>query len=311
MTEMGAEQPTATPMPNIFFDVLMREMGDAELRITLAIIRHTFGNGQPRHKLSLTDFQSMTGLSRQGAINGIDAGIARGTIQREADGRGGYFYSALVNEVDQQGHQIGLELVNDVDQVEGLLVNVVDQPEALLVNDVDQVEGAASQRNGLARALLVNGVDQQEANSVTRVRAPALGGGGLSDLPISRRSRKKPPTTNHQPSFADEHQQLAFSLLVDREVGVDREVAEILARSLPPLDIYRVVDDWLPDRRAGKVRPPSLCHRLERTEPSNAPYVTLSPDFLASEVYHRHRLPDDLVRDPRQARRSEYNNFDF
>lgn len=282
----GIDKPNYTQTPNILFDDLMRDMGEAEFKITMAIIRKTFGNGQPRHKLSLTDFQSMTGLSRQGAINGIEAGIARGTIERVEDGRGGYFYSALVNEVDQGGQQGGLGLVNDVDQLTPPLVNEIDQASQQnglgVVNDVDQ-----------ETTLLVNEVDQQEADSLTRARARALVGGGIYDLPTIGRSRKK-PTTN-QPTFADPHQQLAFDLLVDGEVGIHHQVAEILARTLPVVDIYRVVDDWLPDRRAGKVRPAALKYRLEQTKPSRAPTVTLSSDFRWSELYQRHQLPPEMV----------------
>ena len=136
--------------------------------------------------------------------------------------------------------------------------------------------------------------DQKDPVSLTRTRARALVG-WLVDPTI--RSRDKNQPTN-QPTFVDKHQQLAFNLLVDREVGIDYAVAQILASTLPPLDIYRVVDDWLPERRAGTARPALLKYRLDRIKPSDAPTVTLSPDFRSSELYKRHQLPPEMVVEP-------------
>jgi len=104
----------------------------------------------------------------------------------------------------------------------------------------------------------------------------------------------------------DAHQQLALNLLVDREVGISFEVAEILARSAPALDIYRVVDNWLSDYREGKVKTGALVSRIQRLRPTRAPTVTLSKDFCGSELYRRHRLPDGVVTDSTTQHRRNY-----
>lgn len=153
---MGVEKPNFTQVPNLFLDDLFMHMKEAELKVTLALSRQTFGYHRERVKLSLSDLKQMTHLSRQGVINGIEAGLARGTISREADGKGGYIYeivvddasqpSGLVNEVDQQGsqrsrpglvHEVdypsqrsGLPLVNEVDQYTPVLNKVVKERKA-------------------------------------------------------------------------------------------------------------------------------------------------------------------------------------
>ncbi len=148
-TAAGIQQPVYTQTPNVLLDELMPKMGDAELRVCLAIIRNTFGWQRQSHKMSLSYLGRATGLSRQGVLNGINAGIERGIIRRERDGRG-YSYGLMVNEVDQQ------------------IVNEVDQPEAQIVNEVDQ----NSQRG---RPKLVNEVDTTNKGKKGIQRKTAVG----------------------------------------------------------------------------------------------------------------------------------------
>lgn len=59
-------QPNTTQTPNCFFDYYIRILGHAELKITAAVIRHTYGWHEKdfRFELSLTDFEELTGLAR-------------------------------------------------------------------------------------------------------------------------------------------------------------------------------------------------------------------------------------------------------
>lgn len=59
-------QPNTTQTPNCFFDYYLRILGHAELKITGAVIRHTYGWHEKdfRFELSLTDFEELTGLGR-------------------------------------------------------------------------------------------------------------------------------------------------------------------------------------------------------------------------------------------------------
>lgn len=125
---MSIPRPNYTQTPNAIYD-LMPEMKEAELRVTLAIVRETFGWHRETARLSITKLQKLTGLSRQGVINGTEAGIERGTILREKEGEG-YLYSLHVHEVDTDS-----QLVNVVDYPSQRslppLVNVVDQQKAI------------------------------------------------------------------------------------------------------------------------------------------------------------------------------------
>jgi hypothetical protein len=96
----GIDKPTYTQTPNILFDELMRDMGEAELKVTLAIMRQTFGWHRHFYEMSLTDLQEFTGLSRPSVTKGIDAGIRRGTMRRRQDDAGNFYYGLVVNGDD-------------------------------------------------------------------------------------------------------------------------------------------------------------------------------------------------------------------
>lgn len=138
---------TYTKDPNWLYE-LMHKMGDAELRVVLCIVRQTFGYHRDWDEISLTQFETMTGLSRQGVINGIEAATKRGIIERKSAGKQGFLYrtvkpndTKVVNAVDQ----LDDEPVNELDQSTSLtsqrrrpeVVYVVDQSAGKVVNVVD------------------------------------------------------------------------------------------------------------------------------------------------------------------------------
>lgn len=156
------------------------------------------------------------------------------------------------------------------------------------------------QGDGLAKCKAENSTD-------TRVGACEMQGPGTREMQANMvgwlvdpttRSRKKPtnPQTPKTPPI-DKHQQLALDLLVDAEVGIDHQLAEILARKLPPQVIYKAVERWLPEYQTGAVETGALVYRLNRAKPI-AEAVTLSSDFRASELYRRYPLPPEMVADP-------------
>lgn len=151
------DQPNYTQTPNLLFDVLMRDLNNSELRTIMAIIRKTLGWHKEKEVVSLTQLEQMTGLSRQGVINGLygknrEGGlIERGLVVAVKTDQGNAYElninSELVNQVDYQKPQV----VNDVDQKTPEIVNEVDQTSQRgrlpLVNEVDQLAPFASQRS--------------------------------------------------------------------------------------------------------------------------------------------------------------------
>jgi phage replication O-like protein O len=160
MTNIPA--PNYTQIPNAILDV-MADMSDAELRIVVAIARQTFGWHKKRDKISLSYLRKLTGMSRQGVLNGLAAGIARGLIERtpdEADPRGSIWYRLLVDMDAWTGLPGGL--VHQVDQSTALTrTSPPGRPE--LVHQVDtqkkgkekkERESVGSQSHPPALALL-------------------------------------------------------------------------------------------------------------------------------------------------------------
>lgn len=132
-----------TMIPNAVL-AAMPAMKDAELRVVLAVARMTIGWQLDERELSISQIEVLTGLSRQGVVNGIAAALARGVLARRSTGselpetsrRPGFLYR-IVNYVDYSSNKLVHEvdqLVNDVDCLPRGLVNIVDY---LPVNDVD------------------------------------------------------------------------------------------------------------------------------------------------------------------------------
>jgi len=126
---MSYEGPNYTQIPNLLLDEHLAGMGEAELKVTLVIARQTIGWQKEKDKLSVTQLMEKTGLSRQGVLNGIDAGVARGTITREPISNT-FYYSLSVNEVDRSTEKTGLpsrpKSVYQVDRNEQKTVYLVD-----------------------------------------------------------------------------------------------------------------------------------------------------------------------------------------
>lgn len=104
-------------------------MGDAELRIVMAVVRKTFGYHKEKDRVSFSQFQKLTGLTRQGVTNGIKAALKRGVLGREESGNS-FLYFLIVNDADSS------EVVNDVDQ-STQMTNKSQPSRPKMVNEVD------------------------------------------------------------------------------------------------------------------------------------------------------------------------------
>lgn len=93
------QAPNFTKIPNEFF-ALIPTLSEAPLRVLLVIMRQTFGWGNKEwDRISLTQFQGRTGMSRQGVINGLNYLIENGCIfKKQIDGNN--YYCLNVNNAN-------------------------------------------------------------------------------------------------------------------------------------------------------------------------------------------------------------------
>lgn len=75
------DEPNHTQTPNKFFD-MMPDMSEAELRVTLVMIRHTLGYHKNTFKMGMKKLGDASGLTRQGAMTGAEAAEKRGIFKR-------------------------------------------------------------------------------------------------------------------------------------------------------------------------------------------------------------------------------------
>lgn len=94
--------PNYTQTPNEFFDeVLPQITALSELKVTLAIMRQTFGWHRTEDQISLSRLQTLTGLSRQSVTEGVKLAMQRGYIGRRKQGQN-YIYGLRVSSQDSR-----------------------------------------------------------------------------------------------------------------------------------------------------------------------------------------------------------------
>ena len=94
---MTFKVPNHTQTPNELFDIHMKDMSEAELKVVLTICRKTFGWRKERDRISLTQLEKLTGMSRTSVIKGIQEGIGRNVIERFGCGDG-FEYGLVVED---------------------------------------------------------------------------------------------------------------------------------------------------------------------------------------------------------------------
>ncbi len=94
---MSFKVPNHTQTPNELFDTHMKDMSEAELKVTLTICRKTFGWHKQTDKISLTQLEKITGMTRTSVSKGVQEGIERGTIERFKAGNS-FEYGLVIDE---------------------------------------------------------------------------------------------------------------------------------------------------------------------------------------------------------------------
>ena len=69
----GFESPNHTQIPNDLFDLHLPDLGHAELKILLAILRQTLGFHRRKQRISITKLQKATGLARSSVQAGCNS----------------------------------------------------------------------------------------------------------------------------------------------------------------------------------------------------------------------------------------------
>jgi len=94
----GFQSPNYTQTPNDFF-AMLPEMSDAETKVTLVMIRKTFGFHKDKFKMGVSKLADAAGLSRQGALDGARAAEQRGTFRRtNPDAQGEAEWELMLDE---------------------------------------------------------------------------------------------------------------------------------------------------------------------------------------------------------------------
>lgn len=95
----GFQSPNYTQTPNDLFDELLPDMGLAELKVVMCIVRHTFGFHQDETKLSIRTIARYTGLTVKSVMEGAKQAEEHGLIERYTDHNKTTKWRAIVSVV--------------------------------------------------------------------------------------------------------------------------------------------------------------------------------------------------------------------
>src|SRR5690349_19405861 len=102
----GFQSPNYTQTPNDLFDELLPDMGLAELKVVMCIVRHTFGYHKEEIKLSLRAIARFTGLTANSVMEGAKQAEDHGLIERDMDGNKTTVWRAVVSVVPTETRRI-------------------------------------------------------------------------------------------------------------------------------------------------------------------------------------------------------------
>lgn len=211
--DVGFDKPNTTQIPDEFWR-LLPEMGEAEVKVTLYLLRQTFGfrrDWTPREYATNAAIAKNTGLSEEGVRRGVAAGMKACRIDRQVgpDGRG-WIYRVI------------LRTPNDAD-VQGIAQPVVVVVGAVTPNEVDP------QPSGPPTKLTPNEVDPLNIRQELKPSfAEAQDGCAATPSPAPARRRRAIAEGAEQRTPSP--QQLMFGECAD-VIGVDLALVDEVTKS--------------------------------------------------------------------------------
>jgi phage replication O-like protein O len=112
--------PNTTQVPNVVLDEVIPRLKPGAVRVLLVIVRFTYGFGKEADRISYTQLQKVTGLSREGVRQAVKELGELVTVKPGARGKGANEYSLNINISTG-------ELVRKLDQSEKLTMQVGSQ----------------------------------------------------------------------------------------------------------------------------------------------------------------------------------------
>jgi phage replication O-like protein O len=118
--------PQYTQVPNYILDNLDKFESEAEMKVVLVVARNTFGWHKERDRISLSQLEKATGMTRQSVAAGLARALENGWIERIAEGNS-FSYAVVVQKVDQsRNHTSPESRPKSVQKVDQQVVQKID-----------------------------------------------------------------------------------------------------------------------------------------------------------------------------------------
>lgn len=138
---MTYKPPTYTQVPNLLLDNHVQKMSKAELKIILATCRKTFGWQKGKDRISYTQFEKLTGLSRASVQEGIKQAVAHGYLRRY-EVRNGFEYALAIDSIPEIG-TVSDKTIPEIEHTKESMLKktTVRDPITDMIGEKDPLEG--------------------------------------------------------------------------------------------------------------------------------------------------------------------------
>ena len=147
-------KPNYTQIPNVFFDEIMQELNQSELKVMMVVMRKTFGWQKRKDRISYSQIQEISGLSKQAVSDGLKGLTEKGYIVTEKNGQSCTYCVAIddskpVNKIDRSRKQTGQDFrpepVKILDQFDEKPVKILDTQKKEYKETIKEISGADAQ----------------------------------------------------------------------------------------------------------------------------------------------------------------------
>ncbi len=190
-----------TKIPNALLEH-MGELGNAELRVLLALLRKTAGHQKERDRVSVSQIADMTGLTSRNAQNAITQLLKDGFIEREQVGKQGYAYMV-------KPYPVGTRITEDANHIPSDTISLGDTEPYPVGTRID------------AKPYPLGTTQKKDLKKEEKIVAAS------ADAPTAQPEKKKRPAKTEPQSPIEVRRAIAKGSQIDLDSGLQKDIIQV------------------------------------------------------------------------------------
>ncbi len=190
-----------TKIPNAILEH-MGDLGNAELRVLLALLRKTAGHQKERDRVSVSQIADMTGLTSRNAQNAITQLLKDGFIEREQVGKQGYAYMV-------KPYPVGTRITEDANHIPSDTISLGDTEPYPVGTRID------------AKPYPLGTTQKKDLKKEEKIVAAS------ADAPTAQPEKKKRPAKTEPQSPIEVRRAIAKGSQIDLDSGLQKDIIQV------------------------------------------------------------------------------------